>query len=65
VLTSYLDGDLLLDIKEEAEAELRDNLAGLKPEEAAVLSLLEARIGRELEKAGMERDQPKVTRTAA
>ncbi len=51
VLTSYLDGALLLDIKEEAEAELRDNLAGLKPEEAAVLSLLEARIGRELEKA--------------
>ena len=54
VLNCYLDGSLMLDIKEEAEAELRDNLAGMKPEEAAVLSLLEARIGRELEKAADE-----------
>ena len=51
VLSCYLDGSLMLDIKEEAEAELRDNLAGMRPEEAAVLGLLEARIGRELEKA--------------
>ena len=51
VLNCYLDGSLMLDIKEEAEAELRDNLAGMRPEEAAVLGLLEARIGRELEKA--------------
>jgi DNA topoisomerase I len=54
VLNCYLDGSLMLDIKDEAEAELRDNLAGMKPEEAAVLSLLEARIGRELEKTADE-----------
>jgi DNA topoisomerase-1 len=54
VLNCYLDGSLMLDIKEEAEAELRDNLPGMKPEEAAVLSLLEARIGRELEKTADE-----------
>ena len=58
VLNCYLDGSLMLDIKEEAEAELRDNLAGMKPEEAAVLSLLEARIGRELEKAADETPAP-------
>ena len=59
VLNCYLDGSLMLDIKEEAEAELRDNLAGMKPEEAAVLSLLEARIGRELEKDRRARRRPR------
>ena len=48
VLHSYLQGDLLLDIKEEVEEELRENLATLKPEEAAVLSMLEARLSRDL-----------------
>lgn len=52
VLTCYLDGDLLLDVKEEVEEELRDNLTGLKPEEAAVLTLLESRLGREIDAAG-------------
>ena len=42
VFTCYLEGALLLEIKEEVEAELRENLAGLRPEEAAVLTLLEA-----------------------
>jgi DNA topoisomerase-1 len=51
VLTCYLDGELLLDIKQEVEEELREELAELKPEEAAVLTLLEARINRDLEKA--------------
>ncbi len=49
MLNCYLDGDLLLDVKEEVEAELRDQLAGLKPEEAAVLILLKARLERELD----------------
>ena len=48
VLHSYFQGDLLLDIKEEVEEELRENLATLKPEEAAVLTLLEARLNRDL-----------------
>ncbi len=54
VITSYLDGDLLLEIKEEVEEELSEGLAGLKPEEAAVLGLLHARLDREVarERAG-------------
>ena len=49
-LRRYLDGGLLLDIKEQVEAELREDLACLKPEEAAVLSLLQERLSREVEK---------------
>ena len=44
VLNSYLSGELLLEIKEDIETELRDNLPQLRPEEAAVLALLESRI---------------------
>jgi DNA topoisomerase-1 len=49
VLTSYAEGALLLEIKEEVEAELKENLAGLRPEEAAVLTLLENRLSRDIE----------------
>jgi DNA topoisomerase-1 len=48
ILTSYLDGSMLLDIKEEVEAELSENLSQLSAEEAAVLSLLEGRLRRDL-----------------
>jgi DNA topoisomerase I len=51
VLSCYVEGSLLLEVKEEIEAELRDNLPGLRPEEAAVLTLLEARINRDLKTA--------------
>ena len=44
VLNGYLQGDLLLEIRDQVEAELRDSLAELKPEEAAVLTFLEARL---------------------
>ena len=44
VLDSYLDGSLVLEIKFEVESELRDELAGLQPEEAAVLVMLRARL---------------------
>ena len=47
VLTSYLDGNLVLEIKSEIESELRDALPGLKPEEAAVLAMLRNRLARE------------------
>src|SRR6476620_7256330 len=40
VFTSYMEGALLLNVREEVEAELRDELSGLRPEEAAVLTLL-------------------------
>jgi len=44
VLNAYLDGKLVLEIKPAAEGELRDDLAGLRPEEAAVLAMLRARL---------------------
>ena len=47
VLTSYLDGRLLDEIEVEVEAELRDDLARLRPEEAAVLALLNKRLKQE------------------
>jgi DNA topoisomerase I len=49
ILQSYEQGELLLDIKQKVEAELRDDLPTLKPEEAAVLTLLETRLSRTLE----------------
>jgi DNA topoisomerase-1 len=47
VLTSYLDGNLMLEIKSEVESELREELSALKPEEAAVLAMLRNRLARE------------------
>jgi DNA topoisomerase-1 len=45
ILNAYLDGDLAASIAREAERELKD-MAGLGPEEAAVLAFLEARLRR-------------------
>jgi DNA topoisomerase I len=47
VLTSYLDGNLVLEIKSAVESELRDALPGLHPEEAAVLAMLRSRLAKE------------------
>ncbi|MGG5822601.1 DNA topoisomerase IB [Falsiroseomonas sp. HW251] len=44
VLEGYLGGSLAEEIGAEAEAELRDDLAGLPPEEAAVLAMLASRL---------------------
>lgn len=52
VFACYLEGDLLASIKEQAEAELREKLDGLKPEEAAVLSFLQRRLTKEVAKKG-------------
>jgi DNA topoisomerase-1 len=49
VLNAYTEGNLLLEIKEKVEEELSENLASLKPEEAAVLAMLEGRLKRTLE----------------
>jgi DNA topoisomerase I len=49
VLQAYAEGGLLLEVKERVEEELRADLAALKPEEAAVLALLEARLNRSLQ----------------
>ena len=48
VLTSYLDGNLVLEIKSVVESELREDLDRLKPEEAAVLAMLRSRLARDL-----------------
>jgi DNA topoisomerase-1 len=63
VFTSYLDGGLLLDIKEEIETELREDLPSLKPEEAAVLTLLQERLSREVTK--QEEKKPAKRRRAS
>ncbi|HEY0825418.1 MAG TPA: DNA topoisomerase IB [Ramlibacter sp.] len=49
VLNAYAEGQLLLQVKKQVEEELREDLAQLRPEEAAVLAMLEARLARTLE----------------
>jgi DNA topoisomerase-1 len=49
VLNSYMDGNLVLELKLEAESELRNGMESLKPEEAAVLTLLRSRLAKEAE----------------
>ncbi|AWN34643.1 DNA topoisomerase IB [Methylobacterium radiodurans] len=44
VLDCYLEGGLLLQVKEAVETELAEDLAALRPEEAAVLTLLRQRL---------------------
>ncbi|MEA1831001.1 DNA topoisomerase IB [Methylobacterium durans] len=44
ILDGYLEGDLLLQIQDAVETELCEELNRLKPEEAAVLSLLRTRL---------------------
>jgi DNA topoisomerase-1 len=51
VLNSYMDGNLVLELKSRAETELGDAIASLKPEEAAVLALLRGRLEKEAERS--------------
>jgi DNA topoisomerase-1 len=51
VLNSYMDGNLVLELKSQAESELRNTVQQLKPEEAAVLALLRGRLDKETERA--------------
>lgn len=44
IFNSYLEGSLALEIRSEVETELREDLASLPPEEAAVLAMLRARL---------------------
>ena len=55
VLNSYMDGNLVLELKSKAESELRSAMESLKPEEAAVLALLRSRLAKEAEDARKER----------
>jgi DNA topoisomerase I len=47
VLNSYMDGNLVLELKSKAESELRTAMGNLKPEEAAVLALMRSRLTKE------------------
>lgn len=44
VIEAYFDGAMLDSMQQKVEEELRENLAGLKPEEAAVLGLLQQKL---------------------
>ncbi|MES1152239.1 MAG: DNA topoisomerase IB, partial [Dongia sp.] len=44
IINGYLAGDLAMNIKHKIHHELSRKLKGLKPEEAAVLALLERRL---------------------
>ena len=52
VLNSYMDGDLVLELKSKAESELRGAIGSLKPEEAAVLALLRGRLAKKSQRSG-------------
>jgi DNA topoisomerase-1 len=65
VFSSYLDGGLLLEIKDEIETELREDLPSLKPEEAAVLTLLQERISREIKQEADTKPAKRRSRSSA
>ena len=44
VIEAYFDGDMLNSMQQEVEAQLSGDLSGLKPEEAAVLGLLQQKL---------------------
>ena len=55
ILDCYLEGGLLLQVKDAVEGELTNGLGELRPEEAAVLSLLRARLAAAAERAAVPR----------
>lgn len=56
VLNAYLDGSLLATLRDRVEENLREELAGLRPEEAAVLAFLRKRLARQVDE---QPEQPK------
>jgi len=57
VLNSYMDGNFVLELKSQAESVLRNTVQRLKPEEAAVLALLRARLAKEAERPASTKKQ--------
>ena len=57
VLNSYMDGNLVLELKSQAESELRSAVQRLKPEEAAVFALLRGRLAKEAERTAPTKKQ--------
>jgi DNA topoisomerase-1 len=60
VLNSYIDGNLVLELRSEAESELRGDIQRLKPEEAAVLALLRGRLAKEAQGPMSKKQSAKV-----
>jgi DNA topoisomerase-1 len=50
VIDSYLEGTMLESLKQRTEQAIQEELKGLRPEEAAVMGLLQQRLVREMEK---------------
>jgi DNA topoisomerase-1 len=50
VIDSYLEGTMIDTLQQRAEREMVDSLGDLRPEEAAVLALLQQRLARERER---------------
>jgi DNA topoisomerase-1 len=55
VMNSYMDGNLVLELKAKAASELRGDVRNLKPEEAAVLALLRGRLAKEVERTAAKK----------
>ncbi|HMR34078.1 MAG TPA: hypothetical protein PKA13_26115 [Geminicoccaceae bacterium] len=51
IVGAYMAGDLLLNLKDAVEAQLAEDLAGLEPEEAAVLAFLQQRLKQAAERS--------------
>ena len=51
IIQSYMDGTMLETLKTRAEREMSDSLDELRPEEAAILALLQQRLARDVEGA--------------
>ena len=47
MLDAYLEGSMIETLQQRAEEEMAESLGDLKPEEAAVLALLQNRLARE------------------
>ncbi|HEX4129932.1 MAG TPA: hypothetical protein VHZ24_07805 [Pirellulales bacterium] len=65
VIDSYLDRTLVETLEQRAGHELRESLHALRPEEAAVLALLQERMKRELRASGSRRRAPGARRKTA
>ena len=51
IIQSYMDGTMLETLRTRAEREMSDSLDELRPEEAAILALLQQRLARDVELA--------------
>lgn len=59
ILDCYLEGGMLLQVKDAVETELKDDLSRLRPEEAAVLGLLQKRLAAAQDKVTSDRKRVK------